>query len=152
MLVFCTSNSCLAYYNGLCAFRLMAAFWWRATVLDLVLHYTVNAFSIQTSMAAGQLVGGYVNSSLHLFFVCTAGSKPHEEEFKSHRCFDHLHSHATLLITSQRRLHPAPWFLRHLVSAQLLPNVVDESALPSQPFLTFLLLSEAFKYIKKEQN
>ncbi len=123
MLLFCTSNSCLPYYC-LCACRLGTAFWWRTTLpfFFLVLHYAVNAFSIQTSVAAGQLVG--VASIAHL--TCFHG-RPFQTTWRRSEItalFVHLRMHAALLIAVQCLLHPAPWFSRHLVSVHLLPAAV----------------------------
>lgn len=62
----------------LCAFRPRSTFWWRATLRDLLLHHTVNAFTIQNSMAAGQLVG--VVSIAH--FTCSH-ARPFPTTFKT---------------------------------------------------------------------
>lgn len=75
---------------------------------DLVLHYTVNAFSIQTFMAVGQLVG--VMSISHFTCFCTQPYQITQRGIKITAPFDHLHMHAALSISAQCLLHPATGF------------------------------------------
>lgn len=66
---------------------------------DLVLRYSVNAFPIQTFMAAGRLVG--ITSIAHFACFCAQIT---QRGIEIRALFDRLHMHAALSIAVQSLL------------------------------------------------